>query len=274
MRSILHNVTALRVLHPSLKFKFLWLPPILLCTNTLVSNLLTSMPAFATSAPLFTRRAHAPALCARPNVRVRRSTVVHAPRMDLVTEVMVKGLEVFAATYATRALSQSGTKSEDGSGGVRDAVPNFANLPQNLRSVLENAEAGAARLPEYIESASPDQRKWIKLGMCIVIDLIGSGSLPIPFVADALDLAWAPVDALALQALFGNGLVTAAGFAEEILPGTDGIPTATLAWVYEFYGDDIRRAVDGATEVEATPVKEEKSSIFGSVFGKREKAKR
>ncbi len=187
-----------------------------------------------------------------------------------MADLLVKAVEIGAATYATKQLSSASSAE-----GVRGAVPNFSALPAQLRGLLEAAEETSGKLPDYLDTTAPENRKWVKLGMCLVIDLIGSGSLPVPLLADALDLAWAPVSALCLHALFGNALITAAGFAEEFLPGTDGVPTATLAWVNEHYGDAIRKVVKeaSATDVPAKPV-QEKRNPFRRASSRREKARR
>lgn len=79
-------------------------------------------------------------------------------------------------------------------------------------------------------------KKWIKLCICVIIDLIGSGGLGFPLLGDLLDVFTAPISALMLHALFASNAVTVAGLTEELLPGTDGIPSATLAWVAEQRG--------------------------------------
>lgn len=83
---------------------------------------------------------------------------------------------------------------------------------------------------------SNSRKKWIKLGICVMLDLIGSGGLGFPLLGDLLDVFTAPVSALMLHALFASNAVTVAGLTEELLPGTDGIPSATLAWVAEQRG--------------------------------------
>lgn len=182
--------------------------------------------------------------------------------MDLVNELLIKAIEVGAATYATQYVS-GGASSAKNTDGTPKSSMDISALPTALQSVLETIQENTSKLPEVLDSSDPVQRRWVKLGMCIVIDLIGSGQLPIPFLADALDVIWAPVSALCLHALFANPLVTAGGFAEEILPGTDGIPTASLAWIYENYGTQINallKELNGATDVAAQPVKEKSNN--------------
>lgn len=212
--------------------------------------------------------------------RARVYTPHFTPRMDLLSNLVFKAVEVGAATYATTMLSGGGTGTQNSTSneqGVHN-VPNFTALPAQLQQMLRSAESVAAELPALLERSDPAARRWVKLAICLVIDLIGSGSLPVPLLADALDLVWAPIAALALHALFGNPLITATGFAEEILPGTDGLPTASLAWIYEYYGDDIGRAVArfSALDVAAkeAPVAGEESrkrgrAPFGGAFRRR-----
>ncbi|GAB0489358.1 hypothetical protein MMPV_000576 [Pyropia vietnamensis] len=70
----------------------------------------------------------------------------------------------------------------------------------------------------------------VKLLVCIGLD--GAGFL----LGDVADAAYAPVLAAALQGLFGDARVTAAGVAEESVPGRGNVPTATLAWCAEQAG--------------------------------------
>lgn len=72
--------------------------------------------------------------------------------------------------------------------------------------------------------------KYVKLLASLAIDAFG-------FVAIGLtefgDLIWAPLSALLIGVLYHRDLYTFMGFAEEILPGTDIVPTATIAWLDE-----------------------------------------
>ena len=82
-------------------------------------------------------------------------------------------------------------------------------------------------------SPTPDeqQAKLTKLLVSILIDLIGVLTYAVPAVGEVGDLAWAPIGAYLVYQLYGNGLIAGIAFAEELLPGLDIIPTATIAWV-------------------------------------------
>ena len=89
------------------------------------------------------------------------------------------------------------------------------------------AVVAPAPAPEISQSA------WIKLLFCIMIDLGSDASFLLPGIGEMEDLAWAPVSAYLLNLLFGSGVVSSLEFAKEILPGTDILPLATLAWVLQ-----------------------------------------
>ena len=67
-----------------------------------------------------------------------------------------------------------------------------------------------------------------KLIVSILIDLIGMSSYLLPVAGEGADVGWAPVTAGLIFWLYGSGIFAAAGFAEEILPGLDFVPTATI----------------------------------------------
>lgn len=87
-----------------------------------------------------------------------------------------------------------------------------------------------------------------KLFLSIIIDLIGVIPtilkwLATPFpslessvlgflipIAELMDIVWAPVSAAMVQMMYGNLFWTFIQLGEEILPGPDIIPTATIAW--------------------------------------------
>ena len=76
-----------------------------------------------------------------------------------------------------------------------------------------------------------------KLLLGLLFDGLGMVSLLIPGIGPALDLVWAPVAGWLMMRMYpGKGGRAAAflTFAEEILPGTDVVPTFTLMWIYTF----------------------------------------
>ncbi|CAJ1351141.1 unnamed protein product [Effrenium voratum] len=72
--------------------------------------------------------------------------------------------------------------------------------------------------------------KWYLLMACLLIDMIGVASYLILILGEFTDILWAPIAGFLLQYLFGSLLVSSLGTLEEILPFTDILPTATLAW--------------------------------------------
>ena len=77
--------------------------------------------------------------------------------------------------------------------------------------------------------------KYRKLLLGLLFDGIGMASMAIPGLGPALDLIWAPVAGWLMTQMYEGQAGRAAGFiafAEEIIPGTDFIPTFTLMWIY------------------------------------------
>lgn len=189
-------------------------------------------------------------VCASPNLFA-------SPRASLVTDLLVKSVEAATAAAVTRQLVPPSVNSapgnvdqqilsKDGPSAVNSSTHVRAETITSNSIPVTNEMLRAAN--SFVDSlqTSDGRRKWTKLAVCIVIDLIGSGGLGIPLVSDILDVITAPLAALALHALFGNPAVTLAGFVEEILPGTDGIPTATIAWLAERNGYFPSSPLDGS----------------------------
>ncbi|KAG5190918.1 hypothetical protein JKP88DRAFT_137771, partial [Tribonema minus] len=76
---------------------------------------------------------------------------------------------------------------------------------------------------------------WLRLLVCLLIDAGGDSSYALPGpLGNLSDLLYAPLEAFILSKVFpGSGRVAGLGFLEEILPFTDALPTATIAWVLE-----------------------------------------
>ena len=65
------------------------------------------------------------------------------------------------------------------------------------------------------------------------MDLIGYATYAIPGIGEFGDIIWAPVSALIFYKTFGGWKGAFGGlfnFIEEILPGTDFIPSFTIMW--------------------------------------------
>ncbi|CAN0432348.1 unnamed protein product [Ascophyllum nodosum] len=69
-----------------------------------------------------------------------------------------------------------------------------------------------------------------KLAISVLIDLIGMSSYTVPGLGELSDLGWAPISSALVLYLYGNSIFAGLAFVEEILPGLDFIPTATIAW--------------------------------------------
>ena len=99
---------------------------------------------------------------------------------------------------------------------------------QGCRSTLGSTTA--IRAKENGGGSSSELTREGKLIVSILIDLIGMSTYLLPVAGEGADVGWAPVSAALIFWLYGSGIFAAAGFAEEILPGLDFVPTATIAW--------------------------------------------
>ncbi len=74
---------------------------------------------------------------------------------------------------------------------------------------------------------------------CILMDLIGYGSYAIPFFGEIADIFWAPVSGIIFFISFGGWKGALGGIGnliEELLPGTDFIPSFTIMWFLQQSG--------------------------------------
>ena len=68
---------------------------------------------------------------------------------------------------------------------------------------------------------------------CVLMDMIGYLTYTVPVLGEFGDLLWAPISGLIFFASFGSwrGLIGGSfAFLEELLPGTDFIPSFTIMW--------------------------------------------
>ena len=71
----------------------------------------------------------------------------------------------------------------------------------------------------------------------LIYDAIGMATYAVPLIGPFLDLLWAPYAAKKMKEMYPgkNGkIASVVVFLEEILPGTDIIPTFSLMWLYTF----------------------------------------
>jgi hypothetical protein len=69
------------------------------------------------------------------------------------------------------------------------------------------------------------------------MDIIGYATYAIPGLAEFADIVWAPVSGFIFYKTFGGWKGAFGGvfnFAEELLPGTDFIPSFTIMWIFQY----------------------------------------
>lgn len=77
---------------------------------------------------------------------------------------------------------------------------------------------------------------WYKLFLSLAVDCIGSLSYLLPVVGESFDGPWAPFQSMLLMAMYQDAdqpHLKYVSFAEELLPFTDVLPTATIGWATE-----------------------------------------
>lgn len=81
-----------------------------------------------------------------------------------------------------------------------------------------------------------DKKKYKSLAMAIIIDLIGNVSYLFPGVGEWTDTVWGLLSGgILMFVLFPKRKIGGAfGALEEILPGTDIVPTATILWILDY----------------------------------------
>ena len=93
------------------------------------------------------------------------------------------------------------------------------------------------RLPHSLLSRnlSKMNRKEPSLIFCILMDLIGFMTYSVPVLGEFGDVLWAPISGLIFFFTFGGWKGAVGGmfnFLEEIIPGTDFVPSFTMMYFY------------------------------------------
>ncbi|MEI8192590.1 MAG: hypothetical protein WCG64_01890 [Flavobacteriia bacterium] len=109
-----------------------------------------------------------------------------------------------------------------------------------------------------------ESEKQFKLFIAIGIDLVGCISYVIPGIGELFDAFLAPLSAILVYIFFKKKLKWAAfNFIEEIIPGIDIIPSATIAW-YSMYVKD-----QEATIQEMVRDEQRKEAAFHKAAGEK-----
>ena len=76
------------------------------------------------------------------------------------------------------------------------------------------------------------------LAFCLVMDLLGYATYGLPVFGELADLIWAPISGLVFFVTFGGWRGALGGMfdmVEELLPGTDFIPSFTIMWFIRYF---------------------------------------
>jgi hypothetical protein len=97
-------------------------------------------------------------------------------------------------------------------------------------------DTGPRPTPVSVANQVLPKEMWAKLVVSLLIDLIGSSSYLLPVVGEGLDLAWAPTQTILIMAMYDSTSpnLKYVSVAEELMPFTDIVPSATIGWAFEF----------------------------------------
>ncbi len=87
----------------------------------------------------------------------------------------------------------------------------------------------------------------------IIYDLVGMSTMLIPVIGPFLDILWAPYAAKKMSEMYQGTqgkIASIAVFIEELLPGSDFIPTFTIMWLYTYVFSSQKQPVPQTIEVE------------------------
>ncbi len=73
------------------------------------------------------------------------------------------------------------------------------------------------------------------LAFCIIMDVLGFMTYAIPGLGELGDIVFAPISAIVFYFMFGSWKGALFNFTEEILPGTDFIPTFTIMLIWKYF---------------------------------------
>ena len=80
-------------------------------------------------------------------------------------------------------------------------------------------------------------KKQPSLLFCIIMDVLGYATYAIPGFGELGDIVFAPISAIVFYFMFGSWKGALFNFTEEILPGTDFIPSFTIMWFWNYFAN-------------------------------------
>jgi hypothetical protein len=111
------------------------------------------------------------------------------------------------------------------------------NFPGSVSVIITAHKFGAGFDPLTQTTTMQMFKQKPSLVLCIIMDLLGCATYLLPGLGEWFDIIWAPISGIVFFIMFGGWKGALGGlfdFAEEILPGTDIIPTFTIAWILKY----------------------------------------
>lgn len=128
---------------------------------------------------------------------------------------------------------QSPEAAQNGRGAPAMAVPVQQEAGQAGQALTGVSETAPQPAEIGLLGRLCSGRALLKLLACIGLDFMGDATYLIPAIGEVGDAAWAPAQAVMLQMMFNANGIALLGFVEELLPFSDALPTATIAWCLE-----------------------------------------
>ncbi len=165
----------------------------------------------------------------------------------LALRVQALWITAITATSAVLAGLAFGDRGElarsPGAGAAAEAQP-LARMPEqfarewDLGEIADDQVSGkVAQASQIADSAHKgvSAMLWLELVVCVSLDVAGVTSYFFEF-GEVSDTVFAFVNAFVIELFFDWPAMALIGFWEEILPFTDIVPTATLAWILHVCG--------------------------------------
>ncbi|KAK1947729.1 hypothetical protein P3T76_000019 [Phytophthora citrophthora] len=121
---------------------------------------------------------------------------------------------------------------------VKGACQHFLTSQQGQLLLFEGMPGEESLSPSALSARAKEfvlENSSRKLVASLAIDFLGNATFVVPGLGEMADVLWAPVSAKMVDTLYKDSSPHAkyVAFLEELLPFTDFIPTATLAWMKE-----------------------------------------